>query len=213
MSPEDPHVPSTPSTVAQAGDHPRGRDERLALLDDLLGNGLHDDDHDLGELLAELAGDLPPVTPSEAARTRLHDAVAALPHAPLAPALADLLQVGLDRARSYLARLTDPSIWTEMIPGAWVHHLEGGPDTAAAEVGFVRVAPHTPFPVHRHVGEERNLVLDGALYHADGQRVGAGARFDLPPGGTHAFHTRDEPVVFAVVVWGVAFDGVEIRRT
>ncbi len=161
-----------------------------------------DDEADVGALLDHAVADLPPVPPSPALKTRL--LASARAETGLAGAVARLFEVGLDRARAYLARIDDPAAWSAFAPGSVLMHLEGGPATATADVGFVRVDDGAAFPTHRHVGEERTVILRGVLVESDGRRLGPGDEATHPPGSDHAFHAEGE-LIYAVVVFGVSF--------
>jgi anti-sigma factor ChrR (cupin superfamily) len=59
-------------------------------------------------------------------------------------------------------------------------HLTAGP-RSPADAGFVRVAAGTVFPLHRHVGDETVLVLQGSYSDSDGAVVRAGEQARMPP--------------------------------
>jgi anti-sigma factor ChrR (cupin superfamily) len=119
--------------------------------------------------------------------------------------LAQLFEIAVETARDYLGALSDEDAWHAMMDGIALQHVQGGPATASADVGFVRVAPDLDFPPHVHVGEERNLVLDGSLIDGDGTTYGPGDLFVHPAGSHHVFRSGSRGVLFAVVVWGVDF--------
>jgi anti-sigma factor ChrR (cupin superfamily) len=161
---------------------------------------LVDEAHPVLNLLVE---DLPPVAPRPAARARLLGAARTSRHVHL---LATLFDVVASTAKAYLDQLTDASLWDVLMPGIQLMHLQGGPRTAEADVGFVKVAADLDFPPHTHGGEERNLVLSGNLTEADGTVLGAGDVFTRPAGTRHVFRTGPDGLTFAVVARGVVFD-------
>ncbi|MCA9658980.1 MAG: cupin domain-containing protein [Myxococcales bacterium] len=131
--------------------------------------------------------------------------------APFAERLAALIDVGAERARELLAALADPSRWVAPFgPGIALFHLEGGPAVAGADVGFVRVAPGVTFPHHRHLGDERVLLLQGRLEDSEGVTAGPGALLAQGAESAHAVTSiGDEPLIYAVVVFGVDIPGVD----
>ncbi len=179
-------------------------DPRLALLRALALRDLsRTDPDDAVEGLDLLADAIPVDAPPPSLRARLLGALAAEPLAPLAVPLASLFEVGEDRARAYLAEIAGER-WETMAPGVALLHFDGGPGTAGADVGFVRVDDDLDFPFHEHTGEERNLVLRGQLVDDDGQVYRAGDTFVHGPGSRHTFRSQGG-LIFAVVVWGVDF--------
>ncbi len=149
-----------------------------------------------------------PVTaapPPPSLRGRLLRALQADPWGPFVRPLARMVDVAEAAAEALLARIDDPDAWEPLGPYIALQHLPGGPATADADVGFVRVADGVRFPLHSHAGVERTLVLRGVLVEeADGRRYPAGSRIDLEPGVTHAFRAEGE-LIYAVVVWDVSF--------
>ena len=124
--------------------------------------------------------------------------------APFAARLSALMDVGQDTARSYLARIFDPSAWQPLMPDVDAVHLEGGPATAGSDVGFVRIAPGGVFPDHEHLGDERVLVLQGRVLDSSGEESGPGDATHLGPGSAHGLRcVSKEPLVYAVVVGGI----------
>jgi len=163
-------------------------------------------DADAAEALSDLAASLPDTPAPSGLLGRLRASVAQQPFAPFAPPLASLFDVDEATARRYLDRIPDDDAWEAMGPGIRLLHFDGGPATAGADVGFVHVEGEIDFPAHRHDGEERNLILRGHLVEPDGTSYGPGDVFDHPAGSHHRFRTSGD-LVFAVVVWGVTFDG------
>lgn len=162
-------------------------------------------DQDAAEALDDLAEALPEAPLPAGLRDRLLAAMRHEPFAPFAPPLATLFDVDEPTARAFLDRIPDEDAWEPMAPIIHLMHFEGGPATTGADVGFVRVTGEIDFPSHTHGGEERNLILRGALVEADGTRFGPGDVFVHPAGSHHRFRTEGD-LLFAVVVWGVQFD-------
>ena len=184
-------------------------------LDDLLPEGVLPADSEaelraLEEALHRVANSAEMVRPPSALRERLIASASGAEQrfAPFAQRLAELFDVGLERAGDYLSRILDPAAWEEAIgEGIALVHLEGGLATAGADVGFVRVAAGQPFPEHRHDGGERVLVLRGGYRDSSGVTVRTGERTYSPPGSTHSFVALPgEDLLFAVVGWDIEFE-------
>ena len=138
-----------------------------------------------GAALPLLAEALEPLTPSAGLRQQL---MAAVPqagrHARFAAAAAELLYVAVERARALLDRLAGASQFSIELPGIALCWLPGGPSTAHAVRGFVRVAAGTRFPAHAHLGEEKVLVLQGSYLDPARDRVLRPGDVDVMPAGT-----------------------------
>ena len=61
---------------------------------------------------------------------------------------AALFDVTVDRAREILGLIERAASWETPAPGVGLVHFDGGPACAAADCGFVRLAPGTAFPFH-----------------------------------------------------------------
>lgn len=174
---------------------------------------LDDETAALLEGAVELVDDLAPVPPSPAVRLRLLDSIAAVPNGPgvldrFAARFAAIFDVTVERARELFAHATDPASW-ETGPGAGssLIHFEAGPACAGADTGFVKCAPGTRFPWHRHLGHEQNLVLSGEAEDSRFGRLRPGDEPAAEPGSEHDFAVvGDEPFVYAVRVFGVDFN-------
>lgn len=145
--------------------------------------GLESDPSDAA--LERLADALEPVAPSAGARSQL---MAAIPrsgrHERFAAAVAELLDLGMARARALLDALDDASLFSQEMPGIALCWVEGGPRVANAVRGFVRVAAGTHFPQHAHFGEERVLVLQGSYVDPARGRVFRPGDVDVMGEGT-----------------------------
>ncbi|MBZ5713564.1 cupin domain-containing protein [Nannocystis pusilla] len=168
----------------------------------------------VAEAFTALSLALPPASPRSDARARLLAAVAA-PEARFAPfvaRLARLVDVAHERARELLASLARADVWQTVLPDVELVHLSGGPATAGADVGFVRIAAGATFPHHRHLGDERCLILQGGFVEDDGTVTRAGASTYRPAGTAHTLTALPgEDLVYAVVVFGVEFPGLPPR--
>lgn len=155
-----------------------------------------------------------PVAPSTGARARLQAALAdESPFAPLVSALARFVDLAEAHMRELVGALGDLARW-EPGPGEGVQifHLDGGPATAGAVVGFVRIPAGAVFPEHTHVGRERVLVMQGTLLDEDGSAARPGDVVEQPAGSTHFVRASDDEDVLLLVVvdGGVDVDGERI---
>lgn len=123
--------------------------------------------------------------------------------------LVALFDVSRVKARAMLDRLDDPNEWQPgPVPSSWVQFTEGGPKVAGAFTGFVKIAAGVRWPVHRHLGQEHMLVLDGGFRQDDGAEVHAGELLVKEEDSVHGFTIfDDEPCISAVVLrGGVSFE-------
>jgi anti-sigma factor ChrR (cupin superfamily) len=183
---------------------------RDALVRDLGADAVAVAEADAAEALSALAVALPPAAPSPGLRDRLlASARGPARFAPFIDRLARLCDLAVDRAQALLASLSDPATW-QASPGPNISlvHFDGGPRVAAADAGFVRVAAGTPFPDHRHVGEETVLVLQGSFIDSHGTEVRAGDIARMSTDSRHHFMAgAGEDLIYAAVVFG----GIEIE--
>ena len=112
-----------------------------------------------------------------------------------------------ERARQLLEAAQAPPEgdgWSEIpVPGVRLYHFDGGPRVAEADCGLVHLAPGVAFPRHRHIGDERSLVLSGSAEESGGARWEPGDLVHRPAGSVHWFRAvGSEPYVFAVVLHG-----------
>lgn len=114
-------------------------------------------------------------------------------------------------AADLLVAVDDPSRWSPgPAPGVTLLHFEGGPKTASAITGFVRIEPGHAFPEHDHAGAEVGVVLQGALRDsATGVVHERGARMLSHPGTAHRLEvvSRGPAIYLAVAHVGVIVGG------
>lgn len=126
--------------------------------------------------------------PPELRARLLDDAVLPSRFSRFATQVAELLDVGLDKARELLARIDDPAAWSHELPGISFLWVEGGPRVANAVRGFVRVDAGLEFPHHEHLGDESILVLQGGFEDLERARVFRPGDVDhMSQGTSHAF--------------------------
>lgn len=104
-----------------------------------------------------------PAQPDPAVKVRLMASIGEGRFEKFSAKLATLFDVTVDRARELLGLMERKSSWELAMPGLGLVHFDGGPAYAAADCGFIRLAPGTSFPHHTHMGEEVSLILAGEI--------------------------------------------------
>lgn len=169
------------------------------------------------EALSELAQALVPVLPTRAARDRLLTS-ARSPALRWAPHF-DKLSLLFDLGEPELLEIAENSAlderWEHLsITGVRLFHLAPGPALAGADAGLVSIPAGASFPLHRHLGEERTLVLEGALSESDGTLYRPGDPLTMRADTSHAFQVLPgATLIYAVVLFGpIEIDGVRFPR-
>jgi putative transcriptional regulator len=160
-------------------------------------------------LAAELESylDLVAVVPPPDVKTRLIASVGGGRFEPLSDRMAKLLDVTIDRARELLGLIERPSSWENPVPGVHLIHFDGGPAYAAADCGFVRIAPGCKFPWHTHRGEEVSVILSGSMRDYDGKLLRAGDELVHQQGTQHELTAEgDDDVIYVAR----AMNGIEV---
>lgn len=156
-------------------------------------------------LAAELAayqrtaeGMVTPVAPSPAVHARLLASIGGGAFERFSQRMASLFDVTVDRARELLGLIERPASWEVAGPGLGLVHFDGGPAAAAADCGFVRLAPHAAFPLHTHAGEEVSLILAGTLKdRRTGRTYGPGDELVEAENSEHDVVALDDEVIYA----------------
>jgi len=127
--------------------------------------------------------------------------------------MASLFDVSVDRAREFLALIERPASWNAEIPGIDLVHFDGGPAYAAADCGFIRLAPGTTFPPHTHLGEEVSLVITGTLQDHEGRLYKPGDELvQAQDSQHHITAVGGEVCIFAArAMNGIAVAGAPVR--
>ncbi len=160
------------------------------------------------ETLAMAALELPPESPSPELRERLMASTTGRFEG-LLDRVAELWDLGRDKARALLDGVATAAWETSGLAGVELIHVEPGPRVAHADAGFVRFAPHTEFPHHSHKGDELQLVLEGVLVDNAGCQFRVGDRMFRPEGSSHSFVAGAEGGLIALLlVGGIEIDGV-----
>jgi putative transcriptional regulator len=122
---------------------------------------------------------------------------------------AQLFDVTVDKARELLGLIERPASWDNPLPGIGLVHFAGGPACAAADCGFIRIAPGCTFPWHTHRGEEVSIILTGSLRDHTGRLLHAGDELVQATGTQHDITAiGDRELIFAAR----AFNGIEVRQ-
>ncbi|MDX2087418.1 MAG: cupin domain-containing protein [Kofleriaceae bacterium] len=131
----------------------------------------------------------------------------------LSSRVASLFDVTVERARELLGLIERPASWEQPLPGLGLVHFDGGPAYAAADCGFVRLAPGTAFPHHAHQGEEVSLILAGTLRDHTGRTYGPGDELAQPAGSEHDVVCEgDEACIYAArAMHGISIAGAPTR--
>jgi putative transcriptional regulator len=122
--------------------------------------------------------------------------------------LAQFFEISVDKARALLDAASEPDTWElDSLPGVGLIHLSAGPRLAGADAGLVRFPAGLHWPMHRHLGEERMLILSGGFRDDAGRTWGPGDELVMTPGSMHALDiVGDRPCVSAVTL----FEGLEM---
>lgn len=116
-------------------------------------------------------------------------------------ALAKFFDLPAARARALLDMIDEPAAWEPDPAGISLIHLSGGPRYAAADAGLVRFPASLAWGLHRHLGDEHHLILQGALrVDQTGQVFRAGDSLISAPGSEHSFVILPEEDCVAAVI-------------
>jgi hypothetical protein len=160
-------------------------------------------------LAAELESylDLVAVAPAADVKARLIASVGGGRFEQFSDRMAKLFDVTIDRARELLGLIERPASWENPVPGVHLIHFDGGPACAAADCGFVRIAPGCKFPWHTHRGEEVSVILSGAMRDHDGKVLRAGDELVHQEATQHELTAEgDEDVIYVAR----AMNGIEV---
>lgn len=184
--------------------------ERAIARDTSLAAELADYQQATGELGAALA----PVAPAPDVMTRLLASIGGGRFEAFSARMAKLFDVTLDRARELLGLIERPASWIVQIPGIALVHFDGGPSTAGADCGFIRMSPGAIFPPHGHLGEESVTILTGRVHDVTNNVMyGPGDECVQVPGTQHYLMcVGDEDCIYASrAMDGISLGGVRVR--
>lgn len=177
-------------------------------------HGLRAELSDVLGVLAQFDEEQTPMHPSPALRERLFKSLdAETRFEGFIQRLSGFYDLGVDRMRQVLAKVAgfpDEPWVPSGIAGVHLLHFDGGERVAEADCGLVYLEPGSGFPVHRHLGDEWAMLLQGQIVEDSGLSFQAGDISYRAAGSTHAFRVvGDEAVVSAVVL----HKGFEILQT
>jgi ChrR Cupin-like domain len=155
-----------------------------------------------------------PIEPSPDVKARLLASAGGGMFERFAQKLGALYDVTVDRAREILGLIDRAASWEPQVPGIALVHFDGGPAYAAADCGFVRLAPGAIFPFHKHLGDEACLVLEGAVFDAtNGRMIEAGDDYFQKEGTQHALINKGSvDCIFAArAMHGIEVGGTPVR--
>jgi anti-sigma factor RsiW len=154
-----------------------------------------------------------PVAPAPEVKARLLASVGAGRFERFADRMAQLFDVTVDRARELLGLIERPASWEPGIPGISLVHFDGGPAYAAADCGYIRLAPGAVFPLHGHRGEEVSLILAGQLRDSTGRVLSPGDELVQAEGTSHDLTCLgDTDCIFAArAMNGIEIGGAPVR--
>jgi anti-sigma factor ChrR (cupin superfamily) len=134
----------------------------------------------------ELGSAIEPVVPSPEVKQRLMASAGGGRFAAFAARLAKLYDVTVERAHELLALMDRSASWRPQIPGISLIDFDGGPAAAAADCGFFKLSPGALFPPHKHLGEERTIILAGQIRDVVNDRIcAAGDEYVQLEGTSH----------------------------
>lgn len=129
--------------------------------------------------------------------------------AQFAPRVSALVDLSVDEVGPYLDRVWDPTTpWEVAIGQTRTWWIPGGPRVQNAIRGFVHMPAGEHFPVHRHLGDEQMLILQGHAIFDDGTRRSPGDLVSASIEIEHSF-TAD-PRGLDLLLFVVTFGGVEV---
>ena len=168
------------------------------------------------ELLADAAGTMSGGDAAPALRDRLlAQGIAGPRFARYASTVAELLDLDEAAAEKLLEGLDDGQSWGPgLIPGMEQYDVTGGPAVSNAITGFLRLEAGLHFPEHKHLGDEKVLVIQGHFVDGvSGESFGPGDVVPMTAGSAHSFDVVDggtDLVLLTVVHRGVEIGGVTI---
>jgi len=161
------------------------------------------------ETTSSLAGALVPRSPSPTIRARIFAAIRANGrlHAH-AERVARFFDFAVDKARALLDSIDEPAAWDPgPVPDVALMHFNAGAKLAQADTGLVRFPKGIAWPLHKHIGDEYMLIIEGAIREDDGTLHGPGSVLFRPAGSAHAFDVMPEVDCVSGVI---LYEGIEM---
>lgn len=180
-------------------------DERASIEAHLAGcASCADEARALRETTSAIATDLAPTAAPAFLRARLLAAAEARGRlAQHTSGLARFFAISDEKARALLDAVDEPAAWEPNPAGIALMHLAPGVRYAlmGADAGLVRFPAGMVWGLHRHVGEEHHLIVQGAIrIHQTGQVLRAGDTLVSPPGSEHSFDVLPNEDCIAAVI-------------
>jgi anti-sigma factor ChrR (cupin superfamily) len=157
------------------------------------------------ESVAGVAALAPRVRPSPELRRRVLGAVEGRArYAPFVDRVARFFGVDTEEATAALEAITSEGAWSPgPMPGMATAKLPRSANVPGRTAVLLRSDAGARSPLHRHLGEERLLILEGGIVESDGRAFHAGDLVVKPSGSSHAFHVPEgEPCVAAYLLDG-----------
>lgn len=170
----------------------------------------HDDELDPLVLDALASALEPAAAPAHGLRARLFGHITGRERfSPFLDRLITLFDLPEADTRREIEAINDPDAeWEPMLDGCRFRDFDGGPALGDAHAGLIRLEPGAVFPNHRHVGEERMLLLQGRVRDTEGNEYRAGDWIVSADGSAHEMLAiGDEEVIYAAVVTALEFSG------
>ncbi len=165
---------------------------------------------EIEDVLASLAAVSGACAPQPKLRERLLSEVGngAMQYAPFFAKLGKLFDARRDSIVDICERSLHEAQWEPgPHPSISLLHVQGGSGVAGADVGLVRMPADFAWPNHRHLGEERALILEGSYLDQTGVLYRAGDFHEMDTGTEHSFVVQaGRPLLMAVVL----FNGIEM---
>lgn len=159
---------------------------------------------ELSEGLDHLIGGEPPIPNPAGARTAfelaLHDPFRRWD--PFLDPLSTWFDVDEEQGRAILALLETGTWASTGVDGVWSQHFQAGPGprSRGAETGLVRFEKGARYPLHRHMGPEVTIMLQGTLHFSTGEVLRRGDIVVLEGNTEHELFAGDEEEVIYVVL-------------
>ncbi len=133
----------------------------------------------------------------EAPRLRLMESVRG--EGTLVDKIVRLFDLAREQATKLLDQLADRASWVPgPLPGMQLYHFTPGPRMAGVDAGLIFFPGNMTFPVHKHLGEEQMLVVQGGFRELGGAHYGVGELLSMPADSAHSFVMDPEGCVAAV---------------
>jgi len=166
--------------------------------------------HRIESVLAVIGAATGECAPAPAMKGRLLAVVSTgqLRYAPFFSKICGLFDVNRDSVLHLFERSETDTEWQPgPHPSIQLLHLQGGAAVVGADVGLVRMPSGFIWPSHRHLGDERVLILQGGYDDDAGKTYRAGDIHEMASGTVHGFVVHaDRPLLLAVVL----FNGIEM---